>query len=214
MNERPSIAELFAEFLGVAPPKTTPAPVPTKMDAWRRNNPDHIAWWMTANGGVVIQQKGTRTFYGVCKACGTSVQISRDVSHRGRKGGPTNTGRWPDYCAACRRHRDDENAGTKARGYKRRQRAKEKAVRDARRAAQGLPPIRQGVPTGFERKPVDYEPPTPTEGEATVDPMAAHLDDPPAGWPTAKPWWPVGNPHRDESIDQLEREILLARKRH
>lgn len=212
MSEQPSIAELFAEKLGVdLPASTTTPPVPTKMDTWRADNPHDIKWWPTANGGVVIQQRSVRTFYGTCKRCGASVQRSRDVSRRGRKGGPVLTGRWPDYCAACERLRDEENAGVKARRYKRQWRANEKALRDAQREAQGLPPIRQGVPTGYERKPTDYVAPQPAE-QVTAD-LSEYASDPPAGWPTTKPWWPVGNPNRDASIDELEREILLARER-
>lgn len=190
----------------------TAAGVPTNMDRWRAENPDDIKWWPTANAGIVIQQRGTRTFFGVCKGCGASVQTVRDVSQRGRKGGSTYTGRWPDYCSACNQRLNDERNGVKARGYKRRSRAKDKELRDAQRAAQGLPPIRQGVPTGYDKKPVDYEPAALSDDVSPVDPMAAHLDDPPAGWPISKPWWPAGNPNRDASIDELEREILLARK--
>ncbi|ALI28372.1 hypothetical protein XA26_45720 [Mycolicibacterium fortuitum] len=68
-----------------------------------------------------------------------------------------------------------------------------------------MPPIRQGVPAGYVRKPVDYVPP---QADPAPDLTSVHADDPPPGWPTSVPWWPAGNPNRTPDTEALEREIL------
>lgn len=103
--------------------------VPTKVDRWRRENPDHWSHWTTAHGGYVLQLWGWRVFYGRCRDCGELVTTRRCIIGRGRRGGPTRIGRWPVYCTECREARyAAHDAGATER--MRRLRAARKAFRE------------------------------------------------------------------------------------
>lgn len=121
-------------------------PVPTRVDAWRRQNPDAFHTWKTKTG-CVVQFWGMRVFYGRCRDCAGLVTKRRNIQgHRFRRG-QTNIGRWPERCPECTaRVTAKHDAGATER--MRRLRAERKAFRDAAYEAAGLPPVRQGVKAG------------------------------------------------------------------
>ncbi|WP_342338662.1 MULTISPECIES: hypothetical protein [unclassified Rhodococcus (in: high G+C Gram-positive bacteria)] len=88
--------------------------VDSKVDAYRRENPDAFHTWTTKSGGCVIQFWGMRVYYGRCEECSTLVTRRRNISHK--KEGPTNIGRWPKYCAGCNtRKHEAHNDAARAR---------------------------------------------------------------------------------------------------
>jgi hypothetical protein len=122
------------------------ASVPTKVDKYRRENPNAFyTYEVEKTGGCVVQFWGFRIYYGRCANCSELVTTRRNISQRKR--GETRTGRWPSYCAECIRQRAEDH-NDKARVRMQRLRAERKVFRDAQFSAAGLPPVRQGVQAG------------------------------------------------------------------
>ncbi|MCA1007019.1 hypothetical protein LCL87_14940 [Rhodococcus hoagii] len=123
-----------------------PKATPTKVDKWRRENPNAFyTYTVDATGGCVVQFWGYRIYYGRCADCTGLVTTRRNIERHKR--GSTQTGRWPSFCIECSRKRADKHDDGAA-GRMRRLRAQRKEFRDAQFAAAGLPPVRQGVKAG------------------------------------------------------------------
>ena len=119
--------------------------VPTKVDRWRRDNPDALRTWETKRG-CVVQFWGMRIYYGTCKECGGLVHTRRDVSRYRR--GMTQRGRWPEHCDECARAKgrkhDDQARSRMARLREDRYKFREEQYRRV-----GLPAVQQGVSSGL-----------------------------------------------------------------
>jgi hypothetical protein len=134
-----------------------PAPdVPTRVDRWRRENPDAFRTWTTKHG-CVVQFWGMRVYYGICRDCPGLVTDRRSISGADAnrfKTGPTQLGRWPMLCDDCRERRYEDHAAA-ARYRMARLRRDRYAFRDEQyarfntaRAERGQPELRvgQGIP--------------------------------------------------------------------
>lgn len=98
--------------------------VPTKVDRWRAENPNHVyRQEVKTTGGAWVQFWGFRVYYGPCADCGGLVTTRRKIAHNRR--GSTDTGRWPKYCGECNRKRAQEHdagAATRMAAVRRRRR--------------------------------------------------------------------------------------------
>lgn len=119
--------------------------VPNRLDAWRRDNPNAFATWETKYGCVVVFW-GWKIYYGRCVDCGGVVTTRRQADGRGQ-----GSARWPKYCPECKERRCEEH-NEQARYRMQRLRRERYKFRDAQFEENGLPPARQGVPTGKRAK--------------------------------------------------------------
>ncbi len=122
--------------------------VPTKVDRWRRENPDALRSW-TTKYGCVVQFWGMRVYYGRCRECAGLVTARRGIAHNKR--GRTDTGRYPELCAECKAAKEAEHS-ERARYRMAALRRERYGFRDEQYRKVGLPPVRQGVPAD----PTDY----------------------------------------------------------
>jgi hypothetical protein len=98
--------------------------VDSKVDRWRRENPDAFYTYdVEKTGGCVVQFWGYRIYYGRCVDCTGLVTTRRKISHK--KEGPTWTGRWPKYCTECNTRKREAHSDA-ARARMRRLRAGER----------------------------------------------------------------------------------------
>lgn len=110
--------------------------VPTRVDAWRRANPDAFRTW-SSKYGCVVQFWGMRVYYGRCSDCSGLVTARRRITDPRYRRGETNIGRWPKYCAPCRDRRDQEhNDRARVRMRQLRERRRADAERSDRRRAE------------------------------------------------------------------------------
>lgn len=120
--------------------------VPTKLDAWRRDNPNAFHTRKTKYG-CMVQFGGFRIYYGKCASCDVLVHTRRYVADKNHPLGFT--GSWPKYCEPCRaRKQDEHNEG--ARHRMARHRKEQRKHRDEQFKKAGLPPVRQGVSAGLK----------------------------------------------------------------
>lgn len=115
--------------------------VPTKVDRWRRENPNAFRTWTTKRG-CVVQFWGMRIYYGRCRDCAGLVTARRSVAHH--KDGRTWTGKWPELCHGCKDAKVTTHSD-RARYRMSELRRKRYAFRDEQFRKAGLPPVRQGV---------------------------------------------------------------------
>jgi hypothetical protein len=111
----------------------------TKVDRWRRQNPDFFDWWETKYG-CVVQFWGVRLYYGHCQfvvehhancltvagskkwkcrdcnRCHSLVHTRRSIQGKRHRDGPTQLGRWPMYCPDCR-ERSSQRRASRNRKY-------------------------------------------------------------------------------------------------
>lgn len=127
---------------GIAASKRSARGVPSRLDAWRRDNADALQTWETKYGCVVLFW-GMKVYYGRCRACPEIVTSRRNANTRG--GG---AGRWPELCNECRARKSDQDANS-ARRRMARLRRERYTFRSEQYAKIGLPEPRQGVP-GWE----------------------------------------------------------------
>lgn len=77
------------------------AGVPTRVDRWRRENPNALRSWTTKHG-CVVQFWGMRVYYGSCRDCSALVTTRRNIAGLTHRDGQTLLGRWPELCPQCR----------------------------------------------------------------------------------------------------------------
>ncbi|WP_104182591.1 hypothetical protein [Mycobacterium avium] len=124
-----------------------PAAVATKVDRWRRENPNAFHTWTTKRG-CVVQFWGMRVYYGKCRDCSRLVTTRRNIMGRKHREGETKLGRWPELCSVCRKDKYESHAAS-ARYRMARLRRERYKFRDEQFAKAGLPPVRQGVSSGL-----------------------------------------------------------------
>lgn len=122
--------------------------VPTRLDQWRRENPDALRTWTTKHGCVVLFW-GVKVYYGTCVGCGGLVHTRRYVStDQGKQ--PLGGGAWPSLCERCRERRQSERRD-KSRKLMAKRRKREYADRAVEYDRMGWTPPRQGVPAKDRR---------------------------------------------------------------